>query len=82
MTASVLFVWRIRVALQCTRLQNRLAELCDRIRNLDLDLGKQPPQIVQHAVQIQLSRADQHMFAALLDLGRSQGIRFVDGSKT
>jgi len=78
---SVLFVRRVCVALQCTRLQHRLTEFCDRIRNLDLDLGEQPPQIVQHAIQIQLSGADQHVLTTLLNLGRSQGVGFVDGSK-
>ena len=77
-----LFVRRVRVALQRARLQHRLAELCDRIRNLYLNLSEQPPQIMQHAIQIQLSRANQHVFTAFLDLGRSQGVRFVDGSKT
>ena len=79
---SVLFVRRVRVALQCTRLQYRLTELCDRIRNLNLDLCEQLPQIVQHTVQVQLSRADQHVFTTLLNLGRSQWVGFVDGPKT
>lgn len=78
---SALFVRCVRVALQCTRLQHRLAELRDRIRDLDLNFCEEPPQIVQHTVQVQFPSADQHVFATLLNLGRSQGVRFVDGSK-
>lgn len=76
---AILFVWCIRVALQRARLQHRLTEFRDRIRNLDLDLGEQPPEIVQYAIEIQLSCANQHMFTALFNLRRSQRVRFIDG---
>lgn len=75
---SLLFVRRIRVTFQRTRLQNGFAKLGNRIGHFDLDLREQPPQIVHDTIQIQLSRPDQHVLTTFFDFGRNKWVRLVD----
>ncbi len=46
----------------------RFAERRDRIGDLDLDVAVHQPQVVQRAVEVQLSRAEHDVLARLLHL--------------
>ena len=65
-------------ALERGRLEHRLAKGDHWVRDLDLDLGVHVAQVVHHTVEVQLARANDHVLATLLHLGRQQRVRLVE----
>lgn len=47
----------------------------DRVADLDFYLGVDVPQVVHHALNVQLASPDHHVLAGLLHLGREERVR-------
>mmetsp|Transcript_12875 Transcript_12875/g.38024 ORF Transcript_12875/g.38024 Transcript_12875/m.38024 type:complete len:676 (+) Transcript_12875:129-2156(+) len=73
-----LAVRRLGKALERRRLDDRLAKGDHGVGDLDLDLGVDVPQVVHHAVEVQLARPHNDVLARLLHLGREQRVRLVE----
>mmetsp|Transcript_47931 Transcript_47931/g.120835 ORF Transcript_47931/g.120835 Transcript_47931/m.120835 type:complete len:257 (+) Transcript_47931:622-1392(+) len=78
----VFLVRRFRKALQRACLHDGLTKLHDWIRNLDLKVTIQPPQIMQNAIQVDLTCATNNVLPAFLDFGLRKPIRLIDFSET
>mmetsp|Transcript_27355 Transcript_27355/g.63813 ORF Transcript_27355/g.63813 Transcript_27355/m.63813 type:complete len:258 (+) Transcript_27355:1031-1804(+) len=74
----VAFVRGFGKAFQGTCLNNGLAELNDRIGNLDLKVAIEASQVVQNAVKVNLTRTHDNMLTTFFHFRGTDGIRLVN----